>query len=130
NVSGSGTLLHEIRWARTLGFLSDARLVSAVTDTAARRLGLSPPSLDAGTPADVVALSAPLLDALPRDVALVVVGGRPVLADERHAALFEAAGIPSRELTVGGVPKRVAAPLVDAALRAFHLVKDLRRIIE
>ncbi|MDL2716557.1 MAG: amidohydrolase family protein [Acidobacteriota bacterium] len=129
-VSGSGTLLHEIGWARTLGFLSDARLVSAVTDTAARRLGLSPPSLDAGAPADVVALSAPLLEALPRDVALVVVGGRPVLADERHAPLFETAGIPSRELTVGGVPKRVAAPLVDAALLAFHLVKDLRRIIE
>jgi cytosine/adenosine deaminase-related metal-dependent hydrolase len=129
-VSGSGTLLHEIHWARTLSFLSDARLVSAVTDTAARRLGLAPPSLGNGAPADVVALSAPLLEALPRDVALVVVGGRPVLADERHAPLFEAAGVPSRELTVGGVPKRVAAPLVDAALLAFRLVKDLRRIIE
>jgi len=129
-VSGSGTLLHEIQWARTLGFLSDARLVSAVTDTAARRLGLSPPSLDAGAPANVVALSAPLLEALPRDVALVVVGGRPVFADERHAPLFEAAGVPSVSLKVGGVPKRVAAPLASAALLAFRLVKDLRRIIE
>ena len=129
-VSGSGTLLHEIRAARALGFLSDARLTLAVTDIAARRLGLPRRSLDAGAPADVVALSAPLLEALPRDVALVVVGGRPVLADERHAPLFEAAGVPSRALTVGGVPKRVAAPLVDAALLAFRLVKDLRRIIE
>lgn len=41
-----------------------------------------------------------------------------------------AAGVPSRALTVGGAPKRVAAPLVDAALLAFGLVKDLRRIIE
>ncbi len=129
-VSGSGTLLHEIRAARALGFLSDARLASAVTDIAARRLGLPRPSLDAGAPADVVALGAPLLEALPRDVVLVLVGGRPVLADERHARLFEAAGVPSRALTVGGVPKRVAAPLVDAALLAFRLVKDLRRIIE
>lgn len=129
-VSGSGTLLHEIRAARSLGFLPDARLASAVTDIAARRLGLPRASLDAGASADVVALSAPLLEALPRDVALVLVGGRPVLADERHARLFEAAGVPSRVLTVGGAPKRVAAPLVDAALLAFHLVKDLRRIIE
>jgi cytosine/adenosine deaminase-related metal-dependent hydrolase len=129
-VSGSGTLLHEIRAARDLGFLSDARLTSAVTDIAARRLGLPQPSLDPGAPADVVALSAPLLDALPRDVALVLVAGRPALADERYAALFEAAGVPSAPLTVGGVPKRVAAPLLDAALLAFRLVKDLRRIIE
>ena len=128
-VSGSGTLLHELRAARGLGSLSDARLVSAVTDVAARRLGLPPPSLDAGAPADVIALAAPLLEALPRDVALVLVGGRPVLADERHVALFDAAGVPSRTLVVGGVAKRVAAPLVDAALRAFALVKDLRRII-
>ena len=129
-VSGAGTLLHEIRAARALDFLPDARLVSAVTDIAAHRLGLPRPSLDAGAPADVVALSAPLLEALPRDVALVVVGGRPVLADERHARLFEAAGVPSLSLTVGGVPKRVAAPLASAALVAFRLVKDLRRIIE
>ena len=129
-VSGSGTLLHEIRAARALDFLPEARLVSAVTNTAARRLGLPQPSLDAGAPADVVALSAPLLEALPKDVALVLVGGRPVLADERHAGIFEAAGVPSAALTVGGVPKRVASPLVSAALLAFRLVKDLRRIIE
>ena len=128
-VSGAGTLLHEIRAARALGLLSDARLTSAVTDTAARRLALPAPALDPGAPADVVALSAPLLEALPRDVALVLVGGRPVLADERHARLFEAAGVPSLTLTVGGVSKRVAAPLAKAALQAFRLVKDLRRII-
>ncbi len=129
-VSGAGTLLHEIRAARALGFMPDARLSSAVTVTAARRLGLPRPSLDAGAPADVVALSAPLLEALPRDVALVLVGGQPVLADERHAGLFEAAGVPSLALSVGGVPKRVATPLAAAALLAFRLVKDLRRIIE
>jgi hypothetical protein len=110
--------------------LSDARLASAVTDAASRRLGLAPPSLESGARADVVAFDAPLLSALPRDVALVVVGGRPVLADERHVSAFDAAGVPSRTLTVGGVPKRVAAPLVEAAFLAFNLVKDLRRIIE
>jgi cytosine/adenosine deaminase-related metal-dependent hydrolase len=128
-VSGAGTLLHEIQAARGLGLLSDARLVAAVTTTAARRLALGPRSLEAGAPADVVALGVPLLEALPRDVALVLVGGRPVLADELHAEVFEAAGVAHEALTVGGVPKRVAAPLGSASNAAFDLEPDLRRII-
>jgi cytosine/adenosine deaminase-related metal-dependent hydrolase len=128
-VSGAGTLLHEIQAARGLGLLSDARLAAAVTTTAARRLALGPPSLEAGAPADVIALGAPLLEALPRDVALVLVSGRPVLADEVHAEVFEAAGVAHEALTVGGVSKRAAAPVVSAMNAAFDLEPDLRRII-
>jgi hypothetical protein len=66
---------------------------------------------------------------VPRDVMLVLVGGRPVLADERHAGIFDAAGDPSEALIVGGVPKRVVSPLASVADAAFRLVPDLRRII-
>src|ERR1019366_5893167 len=108
-VSGAGTLLHEVQ--------------------AARRLALEPRSLEEGALADVIALGAPLLEALPRHVALVLVGGRPVLADELHAEVFEAAGVAHEALTVGGVAKRAAAPLVSAMKAAFDLEPDLRRII-
>ncbi len=128
-VSGEGTLLDELRAARALGFLEDARLEEAVGATARRRLFLPPASLEPGSRADVVALDAPLLEAAPRDVLLVLVEGRPVLADERHAAVFDAAGIPAEALTVGGVTKHVISPLASIAEKAFRLVPDLRRII-
>jgi hypothetical protein len=128
-VSGEGTLLDELRAARALGFLTDARLAEAVGATARRRLTLPPPSLEPGARADVIALAAPVLEAAPRDVMLVLMGGRPVLADERHTAIFDAAGVPAEALTVGGVPKRVASPLASVARAAFRLVPDLRRII-
>ena len=124
-----GDAARRARAARALGFLTDSRLEEAVGATARRRLFLPPPSLEPGARADVVALDAPLLEAAPRDVALVLVDGRPVLADERHAAIFDAAGVPAEALTVGGVPKRVVSPLASVAEAAFRLVPDLRRII-
>ncbi|HMA29352.1 MAG TPA: hypothetical protein VKS23_05765 [Thermoanaerobaculia bacterium] len=128
-VSGEGTLLHELKAARALGFLTDSRLLDAVGATASRRLSLPAPSLEPGARADVVALGAPVLEAAPRDVLLVLVGGQPVLADEKHAGVFDAAGVPAEALTVGGVPKHVASPLATVAQTAFRLVPDLRRII-
>lgn len=79
-LTGDGDLLDELRLARRLGFLSDARLADAVGATAARRLGLPTPSLDPGGPADIVVLTKPLLEARAEDVALVVVGGIPRVA--------------------------------------------------
>jgi cytosine/adenosine deaminase-related metal-dependent hydrolase len=74
-LSGAGTLLDEIRVARELGLISDERLEQAVSDVAARRLRLPPPSLEPGAAADLVVLARPLLDAGAADVAMVVVGG-------------------------------------------------------
>ena len=91
-VSGAGTLLDELAAARATGLVSDARLAAAVGAVAARRLGLPAPSLEPGAPADLVALRAPLLSARPRDVALVLVAGRPVLADEAFAARLRRRG--------------------------------------
>lgn len=128
-VSGEGTLLHELAAARAAGLASDARLEGAVSCVAARRLGLPAPSLEPGARADLVALRAPLLQARPRDVALVVVGGRPVLAEEEFAEVFEAAGVPHEALAVGGVAKRVAAPLGSVARAVFEAAPACRRIL-
>lgn len=128
-VSGAGTLLDELAAARATGLVSDARLEAAVSTVAARRLGLPAPSLERGAPADLVALRAPLFSARPSDVALVLVAGRPVLADEEFAEVFDAAGVPHEALTVGGVAKRVAAPLGSVARAAVGLAPECGRIL-
>jgi len=74
-LTGAGTLLDEIRAARTLGLLSDARLLDAVGGAAARRLGLPEPSLAPGAPAELAVFRRPVLEAGAEDVALVVAGG-------------------------------------------------------
>lgn len=74
-LTGAGDLLGELRLARSTGLLSDERLEAAVGAVAARRLGLPPPSLDPGAPADLMVLSRPLLEASAADVRLVMVGG-------------------------------------------------------
>jgi hypothetical protein len=80
-LTGAGTLLDELRYARELGVVSDERLLDAVGRVAARRLGLPQPTLECGAPADVVVLRRPVLEARARDVALVVVAGTPRAVD-------------------------------------------------
>lgn len=128
-VSGDGTLLDELRVARSLGLLSDARLEASVTDVAARRLGLPPPSLEPGASADLVVLRRPLLSARPCDVALVLVSGRPLLGDEILGELFTACSVPAEPFAVGGVPKLVASPLATVAREVFDRAPSCARII-
>jgi cytosine/adenosine deaminase-related metal-dependent hydrolase len=80
-LTGTGNLLDELRYARSLRYLSNERLEDAVSVTAARRLGLPQPSLDPGSPADLVFLRRPILEASPGDVALVIAKGIPRVAD-------------------------------------------------
>jgi len=80
-LTGVGSLLDELRFARALGVVSDERLTEAVGATAARRLGLPVPSLDEGAAADVIVLRQPLLEATEDDVALVIVDGVPRVID-------------------------------------------------
>jgi cytosine/adenosine deaminase-related metal-dependent hydrolase len=129
-VSGDGTLLHELAAARALGVLPDDRLEAAVGRVAATRLGLPQPSLSSGAPADVVALRRPLLSARPRDVALVLVAGRPALADETLGDVFAACSLPVEPLSVGGVAKLVASPLGAVAREVFDLTPSCRRIVQ
>jgi cytosine/adenosine deaminase-related metal-dependent hydrolase len=79
-LTADGSLLDEMRAARKLGYLDDERLIASVTTVPARRLGIPAPTLQPGTPADVIALRKPLLEAAPKDVALVLVGGAPRVA--------------------------------------------------
>jgi cytosine/adenosine deaminase-related metal-dependent hydrolase len=74
-LSADGDLLDELRAARRIGHLDDARLLDAVGATAARRLRLPAPSLEFGAPADLAVFRKPVLEASAEDVALVIVGG-------------------------------------------------------
>ncbi|MEO6866347.1 MAG: amidohydrolase family protein [Gemmatimonadaceae bacterium] len=87
-LSGAGTLLDELRVARDLCLVSDARLTDAVGAVAARRLGVDAPSLRCGERADFAIFRKPVLEASPADVVLVVAGGRlRVLAPSLTPAL-------------------------------------------
>jgi len=86
-LTGVGDLLDELRNARAFGLLSDQQLEAAVGTTAARRLGITAPSLDPGAPADLMVVARPLLKARAEDVLLVMAGGalrvvRPDLVPE------------------------------------------------
>jgi hypothetical protein len=74
-LTADGDLLDELRAARRLGHLDDARLLDAVGATAARRLRLPAPSLTPGSPADLAAFRKPVLEATADDVVFVMVGG-------------------------------------------------------
>ena len=80
-LTADGSLLRELRVASGLGLVTHARLHDAVGITAARRLGVVPPSLAVGARADVIVLRRPLLEATEEDVALVIAGGALRVAD-------------------------------------------------
>lgn len=129
-LTAGGTMLDELRAARRLGYVSERRLRQAVGTTAARRLGLPVPQLRPGGPADLVFLRRPLFQAWPRDVALVIVGGIPRLADSCFRELFAHCGVRVQRLRVGNVDKLVAASLATAARRAVALTPEAGRILQ
>jgi cytosine/adenosine deaminase-related metal-dependent hydrolase len=101
-LTAQGDLLDELRFAKELGYLSDARLLDAVGGVAARRIGLPAASLDVGSAADVIVLSKPVGEASRADVAVVVAGGvlrvlDPALLDAALEHAPEAAAIDLRE---------------------------------
>jgi len=128
-LTARGTMLDELRAARRLGRVSDRRLRRAVGAGAARRLGLPAPSLRPGGPADLILLRRPLFYARPRDVALVVVDGKPRVGEPGFASLFAHCGVPVECLQVGGAERLVAAPLATAARRAVALTPEAGRIL-
>ena len=80
-LTADGSLLRELRVARELALIDDDRLLDAVGAVAARRIGIEPPSLEVGARADLVVFRRPPLEASEVDVALVVAGGMPRVAD-------------------------------------------------
>ncbi len=114
-LTAAGTLLDELRAARRLALMDDRSLLAAVGEVAARRLGLPVPILEPGAPADLAHFTASPLEATAADVSLVVVGGEPRYGDSEHAGLFDAAGVQTELISVGGAEKLVARPLGSVA---------------
>ena len=107
-LTADGSLLRELRVARDLGLISHARLGDAVGVTAAKRLGIDPPSLEVGARADVLVLRRPLLEADERDVALVVAGGALRVVDPALLPALGAHAEVGRLETAGDVTRWIS----------------------
>lgn len=107
-LTADGSLLRELRVARDLGLVTHARLHDAVGVTAARRLGIEPPSLDVGARADVIVLRRPLLEATEADVALVVAGGVLRVAEPALVPALGALAAHGRIAVAGDVPRWIS----------------------
>jgi cytosine/adenosine deaminase-related metal-dependent hydrolase len=108
-LSGAGDLLDELRLAKSLGTLDDARLEAAVGSATARRLGLPEPALEPGSAADLVVLAQPLLEAGAQDVELVLVGGAPRVAHPRLQPEFGRRGGPGHLAVIIGLSRWICA---------------------
>jgi cytosine/adenosine deaminase-related metal-dependent hydrolase len=119
-VTGSRDLLDELRAARDAAPVSPAELLRMVTTSAAALLRQSRSGrITVGGPADLVVIppfasdpAAALLKTTRRDVRLVMVGGRPLVADPDMAAVFRARRVKLRPMRVDAAPKLADAGLV------------------
>lgn len=128
-LTGTGSMFDELRVARALGLLSETRLEAAVGATAARRLALGTRTLTPGALAQLLLLRCPLLDATTRDIALVVVNGRPVFGDAEFEDLFRALDVPSDVITVDGAEKRIIRPLATIAANVVEQWPESARLL-
>jgi cytosine/adenosine deaminase-related metal-dependent hydrolase len=122
-LSGSATLLDELRAALASGLTSPTELLEMVTTEAASVFGLSDGrgTLRRGAPADLTLIpdrdgsaALSLLAATPADLALVLVDGAPRLAGEAVAREL-VLGAPT--VTVAGRPKWIAGDLAGLRRR-------------
>jgi cytosine/adenosine deaminase-related metal-dependent hydrolase len=117
-LTADGDLLDEIRCARSLGGLDDRRLAGAVGAVAARRFGLPDPSLEPGSPADLIVVAKPLLDACAEDVQLVLVDGAPRVAAPALAEALNPFVRGAEIKTMGAVVRWTAdAPVLGTSLQ-------------
>jgi cytosine/adenosine deaminase-related metal-dependent hydrolase len=100
-LTGDGDLLDELRAARKCGLISGTRLADAVGSVAARRLGLTEPSLEPGSAADLILVRRPLLEARAEDVVMTMVAGVPRIASEDVARHFGGAFKRGTRIRVG-----------------------------
>lgn len=108
-LTGAGTLLDELRVARALALVADDHLLDAVAATAARRLGVPPPSLAPGSPADLALFRRPVLDATAADVAAVFVAGVPRVLDPALVPALGAWGEAEELMEMDGVVRWTCA---------------------
>jgi cytosine/adenosine deaminase-related metal-dependent hydrolase len=110
-LTGAGTLLDELRAAAALSMISPDRLRMSVAETAARRLGLSVPSLAPGARADLLVLRAELTDATVADVAAVVAAGTLRVLDPGLSGSLGAARDRGRTVDIAGLKRWVCGEL-------------------
>jgi cytosine/adenosine deaminase-related metal-dependent hydrolase len=119
-LTGANDLLDELRVARETASVSPDELLAMVTTGAADLLRLHHGGrLAVGARADFIVIGAAgadaasaLLETHRRDVALVAIGGRPMVADPRFSPIFRARSVNPKPLVVDGVPKLAESGLV------------------
>lgn len=119
-ISGSQDLLAELGLVATHSDLSSREVLSLVTTTSSRTLGLSEVGgLQPGQYADMLIVPdgggdpyASLINLQRRDIGAVVRGGLPVLADLDFAEMFKICGVKAVEVELDGRPKLAAAALL------------------
>jgi cytosine/adenosine deaminase-related metal-dependent hydrolase len=89
-LTGAGTLLDELHVARQR--ITDRRLLDAVGELAAHRIGIPAPSLSPGVPADLVLFRHGVLDANLDDVLLVTVDGQLRVLDPDLVSMLNVSG--------------------------------------
>jgi 5-methylthioadenosine/S-adenosylhomocysteine deaminase len=135
--TGSAHLLEELKvarktWTARYGRpLDPSALVAMVTSEPAAALGRAGAwgTLAPGAEADVLLVDVPgpdpharLLDAEPRDVDLLLLGGVPVFGSARREALFRESGTAFTAVSVGGREKFAAGDLPG-------LLREIRAIL-
>ncbi len=126
-LTADGSLLSELRRARETALVDDERLLDAVGALAARRIGVEVPSLEIGARADVVVLRRPLLEASEADVALVVAGGVPRVADPALVPALGAFADAGRMETLNGVERWIGDQRASSLERALPTSVDNSR---
>lgn len=104
-LTGAGDLLDELRCARAIGGLNDARLEGAVGATAARRFGLAEPCLEPGARADLILIGQPVIGASSDDVRLVIADGVPRVAHADIAAQLGPIAARGANMAIGAVTR-------------------------
>ena len=124
-VTGARDLLDELRAAASLAPLGPRELLRMVTTTPARLLQLRDGGrLVQGARADLLVVPASaddagdaLLATSRRDVSLVTIGGRPMVASPALRAVFDARRAAARSIRVDGAERLAAAPLARTIAR-------------
>jgi cytosine/adenosine deaminase-related metal-dependent hydrolase len=118
-LTGARDLLDELQAARLAAPVTPLELLRMVTTAPASILRLDDAGRVAvGVPADLIVVPAwgatpadALLAARRRDLMLVTVGGRPVVADPKLRAVFRARRVAARRVAVDEAERLAAAPL-------------------
>jgi hypothetical protein len=117
-VTGARDLLDELRVASALSTLTPPELLRMVTTAPADILRVPAGRLIPGASADLIVIpgkgataAEALLETTRRDLALVIVGGRPMTGAASFAEVFRARRVRTTAIVVDGVGRLAASPL-------------------